>query len=89
MPLPPFRRDFFCLNSRQREVFVQARLNFDQADIIRAVKNYQFLRDNPEKFKMAHNYASIFTFLEKGIGTFYNDDVVEAQFSREKKKNGT
>jgi hypothetical protein len=85
-PLPPFRRDFLSLTPAQREAFVQARQNFSPAEIINAVKNYQYLRDTPEEYTMAHNYASIFTFLEKGVGTFYLDDVIDAQFLRKERK---
>jgi hypothetical protein len=89
VPLPPFRRNFFCLNSGQREIFMRALQDFSAEDIINAVKNYQFVRDNQATYSMAHNYASIFTFLEKGIGTFYLDENIDPQFLRKERKNGT
>jgi hypothetical protein len=88
VPLPPFRRDFFSLNTDQREIFMRARQDFSGAEITNAVKNYQFVRDNPQTYSMAHNYASVFTFLEKGVGTFYRDESIDPQFLRKGGKNG-
>jgi hypothetical protein len=67
---------------------MRARQDFKDAEIINAVKNYQFVRDNPKTYLMAHNYASIFTFLEKGIGTFFRDENIDPQFLRKEGKNG-
>jgi hypothetical protein len=85
-PLPPFRRDFFSLKPDEMQAFFEVLINHPVDEIINAIKNYQFVRDNSDQYEMAHNYGSVFTFLKKGVGTFYLDANIDLQFLKKKRK---
>jgi hypothetical protein len=81
------RETLLTVSYLKREKITGAMQNYSLDDIFNAIANYKTARDNPEEFEIGSRiYGDLYGFLENGVGKFFTDGVVEANFR--KKKNG-
>jgi hypothetical protein len=78
------KETLFSVPPAKRERFINTLALYRLEDIFNAVGNYQAVRNNPAEYDAKGRiYGSLVGFLESGVGQFYEDEAVEANFRRE------
>jgi hypothetical protein len=85
--LPECRIIALNLNCSQREIFLKALRDYTPEEIVNAVENYFWMRAFSGKCRMTPTYASLFTFLDKALPSFSEDDVFDNNFVLEEFRN--
>jgi hypothetical protein len=87
--LPECRTLSTNLNYREREILSKALREQGREAILNAISNYFWMKQYPDCVRICLSYTSLFTFLEKAVGVFCDDDVFDSEYVKPEYRENT